>query len=116
MILLDSEVGFQYFQDLNSRLQLMTGVSPLFSTFGRISLTKTLELGGGRISRFQKCFLNGIYFLDWALKKHTWMFLRAQQAALNVSTEPFNSTIGERCMNGLGTYYGTFISEMEGNY
>jgi len=37
---------------------------------------------------------------------------RQEQAQSNISEQPFLSTVGERTMNGLGTYYGTFISEM----
>jgi hypothetical protein len=40
---------------------------------------------------------------------------RAQQKELELSDEAFISTFGPKSMNGLGTYYGTFITEMEGN-
>jgi len=40
---------------------------------------------------------------------------RAQQKELNITEEPFISMFGPKSMNGLGTYYGTFIDEMEGD-
>jgi hypothetical protein len=38
---------------------------------------------------------------------------RAEQAEKNIADEPFLSMVGPKLMNGLGTYYGTFIEEME---
>lgn len=39
--------------------------------------------------------------------------LRKERDAGRIEDAPFISMIGERSMNGLGTYYGTFIKEME---
>jgi len=38
---------------------------------------------------------------------------RKEAQELNISDSPFLSTIGERSMNGLGTYYGTFMGGCE---
>lgn len=40
-------------------------------------------------------------------------FRRKERDTHMISESPFISTIGEKYMNGLGTYYGTFITEME---
>jgi len=38
---------------------------------------------------------------------------KAEQKEKNLSEDPFISSFGSKTMNGLGTYYGTFIKDME---
>ncbi|ODN06417.1 hypothetical protein Ocin01_00264 [Orchesella cincta] len=66
----------------------MTGHFHHFYTYGKRSLIQILDRGEGNTRRKEK---------DEKI----------------IGDSPFISTVGEKSMNGLGTYYGTFITEME---